>query len=98
MPFDACINNGNTNATCNHIQQFVGSDIGHEIVSTFIDQLQILCFYAEMNHFQAHLIVSSRVLNSKVLRMAIQFKLKKCLGCLFNSGRYIVHVIKGDLG
>ena len=31
-------------------------------------------FYAQMNHFEAHLMVSPREEDSKVLRMAIQFK------------------------
>ena len=30
-------------------------------------------FYVKMNHFLAHLIISARVVDSKVLRMAIQF-------------------------
>ena len=29
--------------------------------------------YAKMKHFESHLMVSSRVVDSKVLRMAIQF-------------------------
>ena len=34
-----------------------------------------LCtFYVKMNHFEAHLMISSGVLDSKVLRMAIQFE------------------------
>ena len=34
-----------------------------------------LCvFCVKMNHFEAHLMVSSRVVDSKVLRMAIQFE------------------------
>ena len=31
-------------------------------------------FYSKTSHFEAHLIVSSRVVESKVLRMAIQFE------------------------
>ena len=31
-------------------------------------------FHLKMNHFEAQLMVSSRVVNSKVLRMAIQFE------------------------
>ena len=38
-----------------------------------INQLQILR-YVKTNHFEAHLMVLSRVVYSKVLRMAIQFE------------------------
>ena len=38
-----------------------------------LNQLRILRFYVKMKHFEAHALVSSRVMNSKVLRMAIQF-------------------------
>ena len=31
-------------------------------------------FYVKMNHFEAHLMVSLRVVDSKVPRMAIQFE------------------------
>ena len=40
-----------------------------------INQLQMLCFFVKMNHSEAHLMVSSRVVDSKVLKMAIQFEL-----------------------
>ena len=38
-----------------------------------INQIQILYFYVKMNHFEVHLIVSSKV-DFRVLRMAIQFE------------------------
>ena len=38
-----------------------------------INQLQIL-HYVKINHFEAQLMVSSRVVDSKVLMMAIQFE------------------------
>ena len=34
----------------------------------------LIFFYIKMNHFEAHLMVLSRVVDSKVLRMAIQFE------------------------
>ena len=33
-----------------------------------INQLQIFCFYAKMNYFEMHLMVSSREVDSKVLQ------------------------------
>ena len=40
-----------------------------------IDQLKILHFFnVKMNHLEEHLMVSSRVIDSKVFRMAIQFE------------------------
>ena len=39
-----------------------------------INQLQIFAFfYVKMNHFEAHLMSSSRVVDSKVLKMVNQF-------------------------
>ena len=37
-----------------------------------ISKIQILHFYVKKNSFEVHLMVSSRVVDSKVLRMAIQ--------------------------
>ena len=39
-----------------------------------INQLWILRFLFKMNHFEADLMVSSREVDSKVLKMAIQFE------------------------
>ena len=39
-----------------------------------INHLWVLSFYAKMNHFEGHLMVSSETVDSKVLRMAILFE------------------------
>ena len=53
-----------------HVWLIKDRGIGFEI-----NKLQIFAFfYIKMNRFEAHLMGSSRVVDSKVLRMVIQFE------------------------
>ena len=46
--------------------------MGCEVTHLGLTNSRFCVFYTKMNHFEAHLMVSSKIVDSKVLRMAIQ--------------------------